>query len=649
MYFNRHYAQFNTFSECHILGFGSSKKCLIQATLICTLICIGSSSCLNETMSVVPMVDDSVPYTPTTFSAPHHEAGILVYNGDMAKYRWTEMNSQYVVRTSPDVKVAETFERYGYNTFAKISFSQFDSPTDFVEMQVATFGRLDDEQLVPTDLATMLRGFRFRAVAPTVPLVVAVTARNIKEDILARQVFDIRQDSMMKFELRFVAEELKSISFTIEKNLQVNADTTEGSIIIDDLYLIDEQQVFTPPQGDQAFLTWLKQGALRYFLSQYREITPGQGCILETSHDETKVSISGMGFGFAANILAEQAGLLSSATSRSRIIAMLAWLQNQTWEDGKEGWHGFPFHYYYPDGRAKWPSVSTIDAAICAAGIRVVRQRYREDQAVTAMTDELIGRTRWEEAIGDGRIAMGFDGSSGELNPWRWGLSFSEETELVYLEALSSGRVQSDILQNIVRRKKNGFFCSWFGAGFVYNWLQLWTGPIEPYRSNSRLAYQADLEACQQNFGRPLIGLTACQTISSLYQSGFAKWKRYISNQGSYTHGTSNAAEVIRLSPAPYGAALALPFMQTEAIGALRAYVELGFYHAYWGLPNNIRLSNLPLGMTSPAPNWNQRDIDAGPMAMAIEQIQDNLISQLYMGDERVRSSLEKIIEAFPE
>ena len=73
-----------------------------------------------------------------------------------------------------------------------------------------------------------------------------------------------------------------------------------------------------------------------------------------------------------------------------------------------------------------------------------------------------------------------------------WADAFSEETEIIYLEALASGKVDDLDLDRIYRSKKNGFYISWYGSGFTYNWLQLWTGPKEPYLSNSVSAYQYD-------------------------------------------------------------------------------------------------------------------------------------------------------------
>ncbi|MGC9342638.1 MAG: hypothetical protein ACP5E3_08065, partial [Bacteroidales bacterium] len=178
-----------------------------------------------------------------------------------------------------------------------------------------------------------------------------------------------------------------------------------------------------------------------------------------------------------------------------------------------------------------------------------------------------------------------------------------------------------------------------------YNWLQLWTGSLEPYRSNSIAAYTTDAATCVDKFGLDLIGLTACATIQDVTENGFINWSRYISNQGSNISGAPTT-EVIQISPAPYGAVLALPFIPDKAIEALRGYVDIGYYHPLLGLPDNIRLSNLPIGL-SPSPNWNTFDINIGPVALAIEQYTENRIAALYLGDTAIQTNLSLLTESF--
>jgi len=240
----------------------------------------------------------------------------------------------------------------------------------------------------------------------------------------------------------------------------------------------------------------------------------------------------------------------------------------------------------------------------------------------------------------------GLKATTGEKDGGVWGDAFSEETELIYLEALASGKVNDLDLTRIFREKKSGYYVSWFGAGFTYNWLQLWTGTQEPYKSNSIAAYQSDATTANAKFGRPLMGLTACSTIASIESDGFINWNRYISNQGASVSG-ANTGEVIQISPAPYGAALALPFQSSTAIKALREYVKLGYYHPLLGLPDNVRMNGFSQNVKVPVPNWDTFDINIGTIAMAIEQSQQNTIGNYYTKDNTIAVSLQKLINSF--
>ena len=142
------------------------------------------------------------------------------------------------------------------------------------------------------------------------------------------------------------------------------------------------------------------------------------------------------------------------------------------------------------------------------------------------------------------------------------------------------------------------------------------------------------------------MGLTACSTVRDVDDNDFLNWSMYISNQGGYIHGASSS--VIQISPAPYGAALALPFTYDLAITALREYVSMGYYHEYLGLPDNVRMRNLPGGMAI-SPNWDTYDINIGPIILAIEQIQNNSIGTLYLNDEDITNALQALIASWPE
>lgn len=609
-------------------------------------------------------VEDEEMAAPEKFqlealSSPSHYPGIALYTLDMAKNRISDVNSEWVLRKSSSVTISSEIKRNQFNAIHKINFENLRNDDDYFEFVLAIHGKLTNRIPIPNEYLKDLTGISFRAASYDVPVKITIEALDINNVILKSQDFDLSTDKMNMFKMDISDQSLHHLSLKIQKNKQNEVSLRTGSIALDDIYLNNISNItFSPPTNDTQLLQWLKESNIKYFLWNYKVIGVNQGVVLEASDDATKVSVSGIGYAYAMYILAESEGMINPQEAKDRIEAMLNWQKAQNWFNGNQGKFGFPFHYYNSDGSGLYSSspeaASTIDWAICAAGLRTVKQKYSSDPTIASICDELLNRPEWEKMIHNqandtykyGRITKGISGITGEKNGQVWGDAFTEESEIIYLEALASGKVNNLDLDRIFREKKIGFYVSWFGSGFTYNWSQLWTGAIEPYKTNSVNAYQADALSCLSSFGKPFMGLTACSTISNSDSNGFLNWNAYLGNQGANVSG-ANKSEVIQVSPAPYGATLALPFASDRAITALKEFVNIGYYHPLLGLPDNIRLKNYPTNIDVPVPNWSTFDINIGPMGMAIDMYQDKIISNLYLKDSNVKNSLDKLIQSF--
>jgi len=637
--------------------------------LLCVLLFL-TTSCSNTDVvdDIIPVdsVDDDVtdepnngPYVLPNFSLPVHYPGIAIYTADMGKNRSTEVNSEWVIRNSQYTSISSEILRSGYNAMHKISFDGFNSANDYLEFVVALHGKLVNRVLVPEEFLQNLSGISFRAVSYQVPVNVTLEAFSIDGTIIKSESFNITTDQMKSYNMTITDQDLHHISFKVLGQNQDLSTFKEGAIGIDDIYLNNGSTVsFQPPVDDTQLVEWLKKSSINYFLWNYRDAGNGRGVVLEASDEISRVSLSGIGYAYAVYILAENENMITSQLARERVLSMLKWQQAQNWFNGSGGIYGFPLHYYNVDGSGLYQSdaaaVSTIDWAICAAGLRTVKQKFSADAEIVDICNELLNRPMWEESIHTntndsyrlGRISKGLNATNGAKNGQVWADAFSEETEIIYLEALASGKVNNLDLDRIYREQKNGYYVSWFGSGFTYNWLQLWTGTIDPYKTNSVAAFTADAATSQSKFNMPVIGLTACGTLSNTESNGFISWNRYIGNQGSSVSG-ANSNEVIQLSPAPYGAALSLPFTPLQAIQAFRYYIALGYYHPLLGLPDNIRINDLPQNLDVPVPNWNSYDINIGPIAMAIDQYQQSVIANFYLTDSAIAQSLSSLIQSF--
>ncbi len=607
---------------------------------IAALVCFGALiSCAADNWMPAEGDEPSGAFISEVDSAAFN-IGIPLYNGDQGKEFLTEFNSDIRPYWTADARGAFHRSYFKNNPYLKCVAEE---GAGSFGARLALFKTLFDDHPLPRVISERVTGLSFNAFGYA-DHSLYVKVLDVSGRVLAEQRFPLEAMKIKTCVLNFESTNAKEVLFfTYSSGSQ---DSTQFGL--DDIYLktIDSQP-FSPPIADAEFLDWLKRASFNFFDWNYVALTGNKGIVSESNTDRDRVSLSGIGYAYAVFIIAAEEGYIRAEDAKSRVQAMLTWQLDQNWFDGSGGWHGFPHHYFKTDGAYYWADVSTIDWAICAAGIRVAKQYYENDAEIVSMAETLLARPDWSAALAaDDKIAMGFEGLNGKMNPYRWALAFSEETELVYLEAAASGDLPASVFNAIIREKKSGFYPSWFGAGFTYNWLQLWTGPLEPYKTNSIAAFNIDASTSQSAFGRPLMGLTACSTIKEAREKGFLNWGRYISNQGGSVRGANES--VVQISPAPYGAALALPFTYSKAITALREFVNMGYYHEYLGLPDNVRINDLPEGIGR-SPNWDPYDINIGPIILAIEQVQRNKVGALYLSDTQVMDALVQLKETFPK
>ncbi|NJM26143.1 MAG: hypothetical protein HC859_12295 [Bacteroidia bacterium] len=175
-------------------------------------------------------------------------------------------------------------------------------------------------------------------------------------------------------------------------------------------------------------------------------------------------------------------------------------------------------------------------------------------------------------------------------------------------------------------------------------------GKIFSIRGNSITAFSNDYDASKQVFQRPYIGLTAASVVNTIHKDGWIDHNRYISNQGSFGHGTDNPYDVVQTAPAPYGNALALPFLNTtgQAAESIKNYMDMGFVHPLIGLPDNVQLANTA-GL-APIPSWKLLDINVGSAALAIEQYlgKDRYgIARDYLKDNSAKRAYEALLASW--
>jgi hypothetical protein len=584
----------------------------------------------------------------------------------------TDLGSNFGVYVGPEERlpreaderpvVTPELEWENGNPYVALRFARLKPPHHFAGLWLSVFGHVDDTEVtLPPDITQRLNAVSFRARAPEGGVHFKVELKTATGEAQHRYydateewqpfAMPVPADARVGIGGALLREQLKEIVFVIESRLQPGGGQEErtGVLELDDVALsCDGDESFAVPESDEAFLDWIRDRCLHYFMWNYREPEPGRGIVLERNSFHDLVSVAGIGHAFPAFIVADTEGLLEADAAKARVVSMLRWLTDLDCGNGASGWHGFPYHFLRPDGsRAPKSEVGTIDWAICAAGIRVARQYYAGDGEVEGLAAKLLDRPQWQASVTkSGRVSHGFDGGGKQLEP-EWGSSFTEESYLVALEAVASGDLEPGIFATLKREVRMGFWPSSFGSGFTYNWLQLWTGPREPFATNSKRAYEADADFCAERYGRPTMGCTAQETFSGKGDGGFLEWDTYAGETGSDVHLIGEDA-VLHFSVAPYGAALALPFVRDRALTALREYVALGFVHPLLGFPDSVRLEGLPEEAHGPVPHWTQFAIDVGPMWLAIEACSPDgrRTAALYLADEDIKAALGKLDES---
>ena len=642
--------------------------------------------------------------------APQKLHGIPILTFDGAEYGMTEFNSEYKIdKTSNEMDVSTEIVHQGFDRYLKLRATNNDSSSNqSVSIQLSFYGKLNDEENIPNEISPLISGIRFKRIYNGVPPsgspIVTYSIRDINNDpIPSTKTSPPNGES--DWQTR-IYEPNPGYSYNNLKKFKIDIEIAPGQsaeFYLDDVYLEDgtpdpwtlanydsNHDGYTAETDDDEFLEWLQRTAIRYFLWNYREVLVDGNIgavVLESPTDVDKVTPSGVGFGIAATIIAANKGMITHINAQDRVQKMTTWLANLNPNNGADGWYGVPWHYinrnYDDDGSIYGVGngeVSTIDWAICTAALRVAREKYGDENTVIKNNvDMLLDNTKWgrfmvfsysdplKHDITDYRMSMDCDPLTGDPNNGNfWGLAFSEETELVYGEALaamyefyqdgdsdSSDYVFYDDLQFIKREGKDDFYPSWFGAGFTYNWYQLWAGTKDledegqpsVYADNSEIAYGHDYDTANTLFGKPYMGFTAVSCVNEIYDDGWIDHNRYVSNQGSYKHGTDDEEEVIQVAPGIYGTALALPYNKTEAIEALREYINLGFYNQYLGFPDNIQLTNLK-GL-APVPSWKQIELNMGPIALAIDSAGDNIISELYRSSPNGGEAYQDMLDSF--
>jgi len=409
--------------------------------------------------------------------------------------------------------------------------------------------------------------------------------------------------------------------------------------------------------ADEALLEEVSRAAFLFFT---READPESGLV----RDKTGVeycSIASVGFGLAALPVAAERGWISRQDAEKRALRALRTLAKSSAHHQGVFCHYIDLHTGQPTRRGYEQVASTIDTALLMAGVVTVGQYFSGE--CVKLGDDLFARVNWRRFLNPdtGLVYMAwqpdrFDKMDGpgqfKKAMWNW---YTDETLLICLLGLSAPnerhRLPADCMTKWKRptgRYGEGepFIYTWPGTFFTYTFAHCFydfrsTGKDSQgvdWFENTHRAAAANRDWCRDNassfktYGRDRWGITACGGPGNGYVVP--------GHQPRGSKGDSPAGGTL----APYGAAMALPFLKEDAMAALRHMrnLEIGGRPIWrdpeqggYGLPDAFNIDE----------NWisdRTFGIAHGPMLAMIENGRTGMIWNLFMSNHDIQAGIRR-------
>ena len=385
--------------------------------------------------------------------------------------------------------------------------------------------------------------------------------------------------------------------------------------------------------GDEAFLEMLQRRTFTYFLDC---TNLENGLVMDKADnfrpctlDSSFASISGVGFGLAAMVVAAERGWISREEAERRTLVTLRFF----WERMPQE-HGFFYHFVDMRTGARFGKVelSSIDTALFIAGALVAAE-YFSDPEIKLFAHRLFNRVDWPWMTHGGTfLSMGWTPEEGFLK-FSWD-HFSEGI-LMYIMAMGSPT-------HPLPRSCWNFRRTWgkFGPHLLISCPPLFThqfpqifldlrglsDEFADYFQNSVQATLANRRFCLagrsdfKTFSEDCWGLTAC-----------------IGPNGYQAYGASPGPAPVDGTVAPAAAACSIVFTPDLSIRALRhMYREWGDkIFGRFGFTDSFNAD--PVFVAREAFAINQ-----GPTILMIENFRSNLIWKLFMKNPCIQAGMKK-------
>ncbi|MFH1719397.1 MAG: glucoamylase family protein [Planctomycetota bacterium] len=409
--------------------------------------------------------------------------------------------------------------------------------------------------------------------------------------------------------------------------------------------------------SDEALLEEISRAAFLYFI---READTESGLVRDKTGVEYS-SVASVGFGLAALPVGAERGWIDRTEAEARALRSLRTLTRSSAHRQGVFCHFVDLHTGEATELGYESATSTIDTALLMAGVITAGQYFSGE--CEKLAEDLFARVNWRWYLNpeNGQVYMAWQPEEpGRMNgpghfkkpTWNW---YTDETLLICLLGLASPneqyRLPADCMDKWNRPKgryRDGeeFIYTWPGTFFTYTFAHCYydfrrmgkDAQGVDWFENTRRAAAANRDWCRDNatrfksYGPDRWGITACGGPNN----------RYIvpGHQPRGAKGDEPADGTL----APYGAAMALPFLREDAMAALRhmRYLEIVGRPIWrdpeqggYGLPDSFNIDR----------NWvSDRVIGIahGSMLLMIENARTGLAWKLFMSNDRIRTGIKR-------
>lgn len=404
------------------------------------------------------------------------------------------------------------------------------------------------------------------------------------------------------------------------------------AVILVGILFLDHRTSFAAA-GDEEFLEMLQRRTFTYFLDC---TNPENGLVMDKADnfgpcplDSSFASISGVGFGLAAMVVAAERGWISREEAERRTLVTLRFFWGRMTHE-----HGFFYHFVDMRTGKRFEKVelSSIDTALFIAGA-LVAASYYADPEIKLLAHRLYNRVDWQWMTNGGTfLSMGWTPEEGFL-PFSWD-HFSEGI-LMYIMAMGSPTHPLPASCWNLRR-------TWGKYGphqliacpplFTHQFPQVFldlrglSDRFADYFQNSVQATLANRRFCLEGrasfktFSDDCWGLTAC-----------------IGPNGYQAYGASPGPAPVDGTVAPAAAACSIVFTPDLSIRALR------YMYREWGDRILGRFGFTDSFNADPA--FVAREafaINQGPTILMIENYRSNLIWNLFMRNPCIQAGMRR-------